>query len=331
MSGLPVARDQPVSEGSRYVCGIGDVHGHLQLGLLVAARWQQELGVAFDAVLLAGDVGTFASYNSLDKATRRHAEDNPCELEFLEQWMADPPPAHLGRIFASVERGGLGLTAPVIMVTGNHEGFEHLQPLVPEHREGFVPVGELPKVDRMERIALLPSGWRTVTDGGVTIAGLGGIERDQRKSQYHPTAYITDGQLLAVTEGPGVDVLLTHTGPSITQPFPKGSDLMNIVADAGVARVWLHGHSIEDDAIREYKGTTIVPLHDAAFAAAPRTNAGQPGEDAWCLVTVDDGSAHVDRQRPPFWRDFNQRAWVRQPSGQLVAPQIAGADSRVPT
>ena len=55
------------------VCVIGDVHGHMQLALLMAARWQVELGAHFDAVLLCGDVGAFSAADRLDKATRRHA------------------------------------------------------------------------------------------------------------------------------------------------------------------------------------------------------------------------------------------------------------------
>jgi hypothetical protein len=64
---------------------VGDCHGHLQLALGVLARWQQEENLRFEAVFLCGDVGTFTEDGQLDKATRRHARTNPCELEFLTQ------------------------------------------------------------------------------------------------------------------------------------------------------------------------------------------------------------------------------------------------------
>jgi hypothetical protein len=69
---------------------LGDVHGHLQLSLCMVARWQKELGFVFDAVFLCGDVGTFTEESQLDSATRSHAKDNPCELEFLKQWATVP-------------------------------------------------------------------------------------------------------------------------------------------------------------------------------------------------------------------------------------------------
>ena len=81
-----------IANDGRVVCVIGDVHGHLQLGLCVAARWQRELGLAFEAACLCGDVGSFSAEVQLDNATRRHAKTNPCELEFLRVWSAQPQP-----------------------------------------------------------------------------------------------------------------------------------------------------------------------------------------------------------------------------------------------
>jgi predicted phosphodiesterase len=62
------------------ILAIGDVHGHLQAALCVAARWQRELGIAWDAVLLAGDIGTFTDESQLDEATRRHGEKEVLEI-----------------------------------------------------------------------------------------------------------------------------------------------------------------------------------------------------------------------------------------------------------
>lgn len=318
------------SASARHVCVIGDVHGHLQLALLVAARWQQDLGVEFDAVLLAGDVGTFPTLDALDKATRRHFESSPCEVEFPAQWMADPPPAHLDRIFAPVAENGCGLHAPIVMVIGNHEGFAYLQELVPsEIPPAPVHVADLPRVGAAGRISLLPNGWRTVTPGGIVVGGLGGIDRQQRRTQYHQMAYITDDQLAAITRGQKVDILLTHAGPAVTQPFPRGSRVLDRVVESRVARVWCHGHSIDrdHDRITSHEGTVIVPLHDAVFGKRHGPNDGEPGQDAWCHVVVDEDAVSVTRERPAFWRDFHRRAWIPRQDGQLIAPQLAGGET----
>lgn len=151
------------SEGAS-VCVIGDTHGHLQLALCVAARWQQELEVRFDAVFLCGDVGTFTDESQLDSTTRRHSKSNPCELEFLHQWSASPQLLWLSKIFDACVRGGLGLECPIIMVHRNHEGFAHLATLVPTDIPSHpVPVRDLPTVDSNGLIGYLPSGWKCFT------------------------------------------------------------------------------------------------------------------------------------------------------------------------
>lgn len=322
---VPTERREDGGMSERHLCVIGDVHGHLQLALLVAARWQQDLGVEFDAVLLAGDVGTFPSLAALDSATRKHAMGSPCEIEFAAQWMSDPPAPHLARILAPLTENGCGLRAPVVMVSGNHEGFEHLDGLAPDEiPDTPVAIGDLPRVDPAGRLLLLPGGWRTITPSGLVIGGLGGIERDQRYSYYHDMAYITDDQVLAIAAGDPVDLLVTHSGPAITQPFPSGAELLDIVADAGVARVWCHGHSVnrDRDFVHTHRGTPIVPLHDATFGRGPGPTDGDPGDNAWCHLTFDGDNVVVNRERPWFWRDYHRRNWRKRADGQLVAPQL---------
>ena len=127
---------------SSLICAVGDTHGHLQLALCTIAHWQREQGIAFEAVFLCGDVATFTSEEQLDKATQRHGKTNLCELEFLYQWSVEPFPAWLRMIFQSEDHSGLGLTCPVVMVHGNHEGFSHLQTFV-----STIPMGEVVEID----------------------------------------------------------------------------------------------------------------------------------------------------------------------------------------
>ena len=207
----PLLKKQRETKTPSSICAIGDVHGHLQLGLCMAARWQVELGLAFDAVLLCGDVGTFTDDSQLDNATRRHARSNPCELEFLLQWAARPQPEWLQKIFQPVESGGLGLQCPVVMVHGNHEGFIDLEPWaaqpIPKHP---LEMSALPAIDTGQRIRYLPSGWKCRTPSGLIVAGIGGIEREQRHAKYHALAYLNERAILHLAEGTQVDILITH-------------------------------------------------------------------------------------------------------------------------
>jgi hypothetical protein len=304
---------------------VGDCHGHLQLALGMLARWQDVTGARFDAVFLAGDVGTFTDDAQLDNATRRHAKDNPCELEFLHQWSTDPPAPWLDRIFQPKDAGGLGLTCPVIMVHGNHEGFAHLETLartaIPSEP---VALAGLPGVDPRDRIRLLPSGWRVVLPSGHLLAGVGGIEGREDRG-YHPMAYLDEGAVLHLLDMGRVAFLVTHQGPSGVQGA-KGSEALQALLDAGTARYWFHGHSVPNpDPVRAGPAgsTLVVPLGDIAFPGRG-PSADEPGQDGWALAAIGpDGAVTVRKEVPPVWREFRRNKWTRTPEGQLICPPLA--------
>lgn len=311
------------------LCAIGDVHGHLQLGLAVAARWQRELGIRFDAVLLCGDIGSFTDDRQLDSTTRRHARTNPCELEFLLQWAKVPQPPHLARIFAATELGGLGLTCPVVMTHGNHEGFASLERLAARaHPDRIMTAEELPHADSAGHVRYLPSGCRFRTERGLVVATVGGIERGQRAADYHPMAYIDEAHVLQLLDAPSFDVLFTHQGPASTQCRDKGSPSIETLLDERKMRVWFHGHSIPDPVIQRLgpdQGTLVVPLADVAFPGrGEHADDPDPHEMGWCWVRLDDERTH-ERTRPGFWRDYRRRRWTAMPDGQLIAPDLARA------
>ena len=305
------------------LCVVGDTHGHLQLALCMAARWQEELGLGFDAVLLCGDVGTFTEASQLDNATRRHARNNPCELEFLHQWAAVPQPEWIQKIFRPPAQDGCGLECPVVMVHGNHEGFTHLERLIPSHFPNEpIAITSLPAVDSGGHVRYLPSGWRCVTPAGLVIGGVGGIERGQRRAKYHELAYVNDEAVLHLLNGPKFDILLTHQGPTTTQG-EAGSATLQLLLDARMARVWFHGHSIPNRAIfpAGASGTTsVVPLADAAFHGKG-PDAGFPGDKAWARVQWGREIV-VERTRPSVWREFHRRRWLPLLNGQLVCPRL---------
>jgi hypothetical protein len=307
----------------RHFAVIGDVHGHLQLALCVAARWQAELGVRFEAVYLCGDVGTFAREDQLDGATRSHARHNPCELEFLTQWACDPPAPWLPAIFEPTSAGGLGLDCPVVMVHGNHEGFEHLAalPVGGEPREP-ADVSDLPTVDRLGRIRFLPSGRRIRGPGGIVVAGVGGIEWGQRRVRYHDMAYLDAEAIRRLRRRGPVDVLLTHQGPAAVQGGHGSPQLDALLDAAGPPRLWFHGHSLPEPNITDIRGTRVVPLADIAFGSAANA---PPGPGGWAVVTVNGGELEIVREDPPFLREFRRNHWKPLRDGRLVAPPLHSA------
>jgi hypothetical protein len=312
------------SVNSPIICAIGDVHGHLQLGLCIAARWQREMGVSFDAVLLCGDVGSFTDDAQLDSTTRRHSKRNPCELEFLYQWSANPPPKYLTKLFQPLDQGGLGLTCPIIMCHGNHEGFSNLAKNIPDERP-CVPIltNQLPTVDSGGWIHYLPSGWKCITENGLVIGAIGGIEQGQRYADYHELAYIQEEHILQFLEEKKFDVLFTHQGPSETQSERKGSISLQLLLDEEKARVWFHGHSIPSPDVVNLgpnKKTKVVPLGDVAFSGKGLT-AGDPGDIGWCWMQMGDPLKY-ERSRPDFWRLYRRKKWKPIANGQLLCPDL---------
>jgi hypothetical protein len=301
---------------------VGDVHGHLQLALCVLARWQAELGVRFDCVLLCGDVGTFTDGSQLDNATVRHARSNPCELEFLSQWSVAAPPPWLAHLFLPRATGrGLGLECPVVMVHGNHEGFAHLEGL----RRGRPPArpveaAALPAVDTDGYVRFLPSGWTTVAPGGCVVAGVGGIERGQRRAEYHPMAYIDDAAVESLCAAAPVDVLVTHQGPAALQG-DLGSPTLDLLLECGAARSWFHGHATPNPDIVRAGTCTVVPLGDVAFGGRGN-RAEDPGLDGWSYARVTADAVDVVRETPPFWREYRPGKWKVLPDGLLVCPDL---------
>lgn len=291
------------------------MHGHLQLALCGVARLQRERVRKFSAVFLCGDVGTFTEEEQLDSATRQHARDNPCELEFLTQWSFVPQPPWIDAIFWP-QPDGLGLDCPLVMVHGNHEGFTHLETLYSQRRRRgeAVPIADLPAVDTGGHILFLPPGWRGMTADGYMFGGIGGMEAGQRRAKYHPMAYIQDDWVQDLL-GSKLDILLTHQGPARVQG-DHGSLSLDPLLDAEISRFWFHGHSTPIKTRTTVGGTTVVPLGDLAFSK------GVPGSEGWAILDWSDEQTALHTDPPDFLREVHLRKWRQTPGGRLVHPDL---------
>lgn len=305
-----------------YVAVCGDVHGHLQLAACAWALEAQRGGRAPEALLLCGDVGTFTDAAPPDAATVRHARQDPCELEFPRAWSRPTSPAWLQALYAPTGDGGLGWSAPIVMVSGNHEGFAHLAALRPADRpSGPVPAEELPAVDPFGRVRLLPSGWRLRTPSGLVVGGVGGIEPGQRAgADYHPDAYLAATDV-DVVRGQAADVLLTHQGPAAVQGASSGSPTLDRLLDRPDDTVWFHGHSRATKDPQQRGATTVVPLGDATFDARDRMRVRTEG---WARVWRDGDRIAYDRHRPAALPELRFDRWVETDGGAgRVAPHLA--------
>ena len=296
---------------------VGDVHGHLQLTLNVAALWQDMRGKKLDLILLCGDVATFSDESHLDDATRRHAEKNPLELEFLHQWR-EKLPSWIEAVFRPKEEGGLGLEAQIVMVHGNHEDFYLLGSLTPDKKSRIVSIEDLPAIHPSGRIRYLPSTW-ILEMRGFRIAGLGGIDPDHRKVNYHPMAYFSEGDIASLIKNKPYHILLTHQGPAITQG-KKGSRRLDKLVENRVAEFWFHGHGAMDYSISKFGSMTIVPLANANFGTPPSV----PDSKVWAWLSTGKKTELIHGAPAEILETLIFWNWIRKGEDILIPPTTAG-------
>ena len=68
----------------------GDLHGRVLPAVRLASAWARDHGRPLAGVLQVGDLGYFPDPARLDKATIRHAKDDPLELGVLDVVVPTP-------------------------------------------------------------------------------------------------------------------------------------------------------------------------------------------------------------------------------------------------
>ena len=179
---------------------LADVHGRIQLAFKVVNRYQQETGEHIDLILQCGDVGIFPDTSKLDKATIRHAEDDPTELGF---------PEHFVERNADVEEVLSQLTCNMLCVRGNHEDHEFLDRLEAESE------GPAFSVDCYERIWVMKTGVpheASYNDSTLRILGIGRVGPPVGETDLKKPKYIQPYEQRRLSNLPDaqVDVLVTH-------------------------------------------------------------------------------------------------------------------------
>src|SRR3954453_22416785 len=103
---------------ARYLI-FGDLHGRILPAFRLAAAWEREHGTRLDGLLQVGDLGYFPDPTRLDRATARHAADDPLELGAS---LVAEPNTEADAAF----QGEDGPPPPLWFTAGNHEDFDAL-------------------------------------------------------------------------------------------------------------------------------------------------------------------------------------------------------------
>ena len=219
----------------------GDIHGRIVLMYTLAILCQQQLGIELDGLLQVGDMGAFPDLSKLDKATKKHAEQDTDELGFQQFCVATPE----SEFYLQHPQA-----PPTYFVRGNHEDFDYL--------------GKFTKpssIDPWEKIWFIPDS-QTVEVGAanqsVKIAAFGGIaprqeqqprgklgrekyRKAQKISNSEPRFFSEQSIEKIVADLQGTDILMTHAGPQ-SPDLPTGSILLEHLVQQLQPRVHLFGH-----------------------------------------------------------------------------------------
>lgn len=263
--------DDPATPAPAFLV-FGDLHGRVLPAFRLATAWAKDHARPLAGLLQIGDLGYFPDLSRLDKATIRHAADDPLELgvqdviaptDLADAAFADPhcPP-------------GLWFTA------GNHEDFADLDRLArASGRNPTFPVDHYLMVNgikdgRVAEFEEFPDG----ADAKLRVAAVWGVDGEgaNRRTNLPERGYIRPravDELLAQT----FDVLLTHDAPKDGKRFGYGSEVLASLIDLAKPRFAFFGHYKGDGgrAVRDFGETEVY--HLAGFELRTRDGTPEPG------------------------------------------------------
>lgn len=188
----------------------GDLHGRVLPAFKLAGAWSRRHGIRVNGILQVGDLGYFPDTSRLDKATLRHASQDPMELGV--QLVTQPSKE------ADVVLSDPDSPATLWFTAGNHEDFEALQSL---ERGSGSRASSFP-VDDYLRLRCIRDGSVEELPGGMKVGALWGVDRQTRKN-LPPRGWI-DAKSARNLAYSGFDILLTHDSPSDTMLAGSGSE-----------------------------------------------------------------------------------------------------------
>lgn len=269
----------------------GDLHGRILSAFRLAAAWARDHDCRIDGILQVGDLGYFPDVSRLDKATRRHAADDPLELGAL--WVAEPS-QEADRVFAEE------LTPEALWFTaGNHEDYAFLH---------SVAHGDVFAVDAYQRIRCIRDGHVALLPGCVRVGALWGIDGQAPVRRRHaPSHCLIQADSAARLSCSTFDVLLTHDSPlDAIIPNAGSQKILDVIQAARPAFAFFghhkgHGHQIEGD----FDATRVYHL-----AGMELRQSGHHAEEGSVGVLRWDGTSGSFAYVDPAWlRSFTRHNW----------------------
>ncbi len=246
---------------------LGDLHGHINLAILVLKEWEKTNQQKIDLVFQVGDFGVWPyPHTRIDKATKRFSENDTEEISFplfLEETDLS------ARLFNPLSEDSF--KSPIIFIKGNHEDFEYLSKLECEKEQSLIPV------DYYQRLLYLPNGRVTsLRENGISlnVGSLGGISRCRTRGGE----YTLDEARKLI--GPEFDIFLAHEPFQSWQSVEEGivEDIIRLSRPSYFFCGHLH---VEGQEINKIEDTLSYILNDVNFDRRGKLNKNCVGILEW--------------------------------------------------
>lgn len=183
-----------------------DIHGKFLLPFKLVHHYQTLTGKKIDYIIQCGDMGAFPNKNTMDKATLRHAQNDPDELGFLRQFCQKNK---------DIEQFLNALNVNMLCVRGNHEDHLFLDKL--EQDAGLNNQTYFP-IDVYQKVWVMRTGVPIILDNANEQISLIGIGRIGDKKGRKDSQFIQDYEYKALKKlfkrKQDFDILITHDKPS---------------------------------------------------------------------------------------------------------------------
>jgi hypothetical protein len=255
----------------------GDLHGRILPAFRFASYWSRLTKREVTGLLQVGDMGYFPDISRMDKATLRHAKDDPLELGSLDVAtrtdIAD-------RVF---DEDPL-CTFNLWFTAGNHEDFEELTRFANatgRDQHDFA-------VDAYCRVRGIKDGEVHPFDCGLKAAAVWGVDGGGPNARQNlpPRGYIAERAMDRLTLE-AFDVLLTHDAPRDAKREGYGSELLRTLIELAQPRFAFFGHYRGDGSRSEQDYGNTEVFHLAGFEL--RTRDGHPESGSVGVLEWQDG------------------------------------------
>jgi hypothetical protein len=276
----------------------GDLHGRILPAFRFASYWARRTGRTVTALLQVGDMGYFPDVARMDKASIRHAKDDPLELgaqdvatrtDLADRVFDDDPHCPPGLWFTA----------------GNHEDFDELE----RFAQASGPQADF-AVDAYCRVRGIKDGDVHAFECGLKAAAVWGVDGDGANARHNlpPRGYIAERAVDRLTTR-AFDVLLMHDAPEGAKRAGYDSESLRTLIELAQPRFAFFGHYRGDGSrIEQDYGVTEV-YHLAGFEM--RTRDGHPETGSVGVLEWADGEGAFAFVPDEELKPFTRRDWKR--------------------